>query len=261
MTICKCGKCGKSFKTKEKRKKHRIKYAKGSCVKRIIKKEVKQMKEIKEVVEEKKPEIKLSNIKVPKISMPEDEAKKEWKKYCEILKTRKDKYLKVMKQATYHMKKGKELIDVYVICKKFGLNKEGLPRIAISRADIPRVYFEKRDTGTGRFNMETGWNRSGWNTDIELPQKTYDIHWERKGESEWDIKNKEVKTNVPRVPVELMPDGDLKNYYILWEVKEWEEIPPAKDPLLLKRISENLFVILGAWDVTPLEQSIMRGLK
>lgn len=208
-----------------------------------------------------KKDIKLSNIKIPKISMPEDQAKEEWKKYCELLKTRKEKYLKIMKQATYEMKRGKELIDVYVITKKFGLNKEGLPRIAISRADISEVFFTKRDSGSGTFEMEHGWGRKGWQTDIELPQKTYDIHWEREGDSQWNIKNKTVKTKVPRIPIELMPDGDLKNYYILWESKEWEEIPPTKDPLLLKRISENLFVILGAWDVTPLEQSIMRGLK
>ena len=211
--------------------------------------------------EEIKKELKLSNIKIPKISMPEDQAKEEWKKYNLVLKTRKEKYIKVMKDAMYHMKQGKELIDVFVITKKFGLNKKGLPRIAISRADIPELFFKKRDKGSGRFEMEEGWNRSGWNTDVELPQETYDIHWERSEKSTWSIKNEIVKIKVPRVPIELMPDGDLKNYYILWEVKEWEDIPPAKDPLLLKRISQNLFVILGAWDVTPLEQSIMRGEK
>lgn len=214
-------------------------------------------KEKKEI--ENKKELKLSNIKIPKISMPEEQAKEEWKKYNLILKTRKEKYIKIMKDAMYHMKKGKELIDVYVITKKFGLNKKGLPRIAIARADIPELFFRKRDKGSGKFEMEKGWNRSGLNTDVELPQETYDVHWERSNNNSWQIKKEIIKTKVPRVPIELMPEGDLKNYYILWEVKEWEDIPPAKDPLLLKRISQNLFVILGAWDVTPLEQSIMRG--
>ena len=206
-----------------------------------------------------KKDLKLSNIKVPKISMPEDQAKEEWKKYNLLLKTRKEKYLTTMKDAMYHMKKGKELIDVYLITKKFGLNKKGLPRVAISRADIPELFFRKRDTGSGRFEMESGWNRKGWQSDIELPQETYDIHWARDGNSQWQISKEVVKTKVPRVPIEIMPDGNLKNYYILWEVKEWEDVPDAKDPLLLKRISQNLFVILGTWDVTPLEQSIMRG--
>jgi len=53
----------------------------------------------------------------------------------------------------------------------------------------------------------------------------------------------------------------LSNYYILWESKEWEDLPETKDPFLLKRLSENLFVILGSWDLTDLEQSIIRGRK
>ncbi|KKL76663.1 hypothetical protein LCGC14_2042670 [marine sediment metagenome] len=58
-----------------------------------------------------------------------------------------------------------------------------------------------------------------------------------------------------------MPEGDLKNYYILWEVKLWEILPEVKDPFLLKRISQNMFVILGAWDITELERAIIEGLK
>ena len=207
-----------------------------------------------------KKELKLSNVKVPKISMPEEQAKEEWKKYNLLLKTKKDKYLKIMKDAMYHMKKGRELIDVYLIAKKFGLNKKGLPRIAISRADIPEVYFRKRDSGTGRFEMDNNrWGSDSYKDDVEFSQDTYGVHWERQNEGSSWIKKERVKTKVPRVPIEIMPDGKLENYYVLWEVKEWEDIPPAKDPLLLKRISQNLFVILGSWDVTPLEQSIMRG--
>ena len=56
-----------------------------------------------------------------------------------------------------------------------------------------------------------------------------------------------------------MPDGDLSGYYILWEVRDWKDLPETKDPLLLKRITENLFVILGAWELTDLEQSIISG--
>ena len=76
-----------------------------------------------------------------------------------------------------------------------------------------------------------------------------------------NMENKRIKTKVPIIPVEILPDGDLKNYYILWEASEWEELPETKDPILLKRISENLFVILGVWDLTELEQSIISGGK
>ena len=48
---------------------------------------------------------------MPKIKMPKEAAKEEWKKYNELLKKRKDKYLSDMKKAMYHLKEGKELID------------------------------------------------------------------------------------------------------------------------------------------------------
>ncbi len=212
---------------------------------------------VEEEVKEEKPE-KINEI--VKHKMPKDQAKEVWKKYCEVLRTRKDKFLKVMKDAHYQMKEGRELIDIYEVMKKFGLSEKNEPVFAIARADIPEVYFEKKDEGTGIFQMEEGWNRSGWKTDVHLPQKIFEIHWDREGNSEWQIKDKLIKTKVPIIPVELIPEGALSNYYILWEVTDWELLPPPKDPILLKRISENLFAVLGCWDVTELERSVMRGL-
>ena len=198
-----------------------------------------------------------------KIKMPKEQAKEEWKKYVELLKTRKEKYLETMKKAHYEMKQGRELIDFYKIMKESGLNEVDEPKLAISRADINEVIFRKRDSGTGNFEMEEGWNRGGWKTNVELPQNTFKIHWKRKTnngvELQWGIDKERIKTKVPIIPAELVPDGDLKNYYILWEPLEWQELPETKDPILLKRISQNLFVILGSWDLTELEQSIIRG--
>ena len=211
---------------------------------------------------EEKPEEKVDEI--VKHKMPKEQAKEEWKKYCEVLRKRKDKFLKVMKDAMYQMKEGRELIDVYELMKKFGLSEKNKPVFAIARADITEVYFEKLDEGSGSFQMEQGWNRTGWNTDVNLPQKIFDVHWDRvdeKSDMAWNIKDKKMQTKVPIIPVELIPDGDLKNYYILWEVVDWEDLPPPKDPILLKRISENLFAVLGCWDVTELERSVMRGLE
>lgn len=213
-----------------------------------------------EVVEEEKEVLKT----LPKITLPKDQAKEEWKKYCDVLKTRKEKFLKVMKDAHYQMSQGKELIDVYKIMKEVGLNENNQPRLAIARADLTEVYFLKRDEGAGMFGTKNDWNgvTASAKDMIELPQKTFDTHWERidpsKPES-WNIKNKIIKTKVPIVPLELLPEGSLSNYYILWEAKEWEDLPDTKDPILLKRISENLFAILGCWDLTDLEQSILRG--
>lgn len=216
------------------------------------------MEDNKEVQEEPKETLK----EIPKITLPKEQAREEWKKYCEVLKKRKENYLKVMKDAHYQMKEGRELIDVYKIMKEIGLNENNQPRLAIARADLKQVYFVKQDEGTGFFSED----KSTWGDlkdNVALPQNTFDIHWERKAGSEsnasWNIKDKELGTKVPIVPVEILPDGNLKSYYILWETNEWEELPETKDPILLKRISENLFAILGTWDLTELEQSVIRG--
>lgn len=209
-----------------------------------------------------------------KIKMPKEAAKEEWKKYNELLKKRKTKYLSDMKKAMYQLKEGKELIDIYVVMEKTGVNKLQQPKLAIARADWKTVYFMKKDTGRGFF---TGTDNRSWNVssdgDIDLKPNTF-MNWARKKteriEQEtnkklqvdtWLIANERQKAKVPIIPSNLYPEGDLKNYYILWEVEAWENIPPPQDdPILLKRITENLFVILGYWDVTDLEQSIIRGL-
>lgn len=214
------------------------------------------------MVEEKKKN-KSPIEKISQIFIPEEQAKIEWKKYNELLKKRKDKHLQIIKQAMYFAKQGKTLIDIYETIKKGGLNKNNEPRLAIARADLHEVYLEKQDTGTICFNMKRG----DYSKDnVTLPQKSFNIQWERQKnndgtEDRWRILNKELKTKVPIIPAEIMPNGDLSNYYVLWEVKEWEKLPEIKDPFLLKRISENMFVILGAWDITELERAIIGGLK
>lgn len=203
---------------------------------------------------------------VKKILIPEDEAKEEWKKYNALLKTRSDRHLKIMKDSFYHAKEGRALINIFEVMKKAGLNEKNEPTLAISRADIHQVIFKKRDTGSGTFEMEEGWNRKGFNTDVELPQEVFNVQWPRETKSDgsqdrWRIDKERIKAKVPIIPAELMPEGDLKNFYVLWEVQEWSELPEPKDPFLLKRISQNMFVILGAWDLTELEIAIMDGMK
>jgi hypothetical protein len=214
------------------------------------------------IEEEPKNEIEKDLLEtLPKIKIPKEQAKEEWKKYCEVLKNRKERFLEVMKKSYYHMKEGNELIDIYKIMEDVGLNENGYPKLAIVRADSKECVFERTDEGSGNFGYIGKWNQIEINSAIRLPQNIFKIHWERMENSTWQIKNKIVRTKVPIIPLELLPDGDLSNYYILWEANNWLPIPEKKDPLLLKRISENLFAILGSWEVTELEQSIIRGTR
>jgi hypothetical protein len=212
-------------------------------------------------------------MEIDKIKMPKDIAKVEHKRYSELIKKRNDKFLKDMQKATFQLSKGRELIDIYKVMEKVGLNKEFQPKLAIAKATWKNVNFIKKDSGRGFFsnNAETWYSAS--NGDVDLPPHTFG-EWARAKkdlktteniyqiDDRWELANPKMITKVPLIPSNLMPEGSLDNYYILWEVEVWENLPPKKDdPILLKRITENLFVILGAWDVTDLEQSIINGLK
>ena len=87
---------------------------------------------------------------------------------------------------------------------------------------------------------------------------------EEQGINEWNIgsiKRNNITAKVPLIPAVLLPESkSLDGYYILFEVEEWNEIPVAKDPYLLKRINANAFVVLAEWDVTDVELSVMRGI-
>jgi hypothetical protein len=65
---------------------------------------------------------------------------------------------------------------------------------------------------------------------------------------------------VPSVPPQFRPTGALSDYHILFEA-EWQRVPPV-DPMLLKQIGHAespLFVVLAAWDLSPLEQAVLRA--
>lgn len=210
-------------------------------------------------------------MEIQKIQMPKEKAKAEWKIYNQLIKKRHDKYLVDMKKCMYQLSQGKALIDINKVMEKAGVTKNYEPKMAIARADWKECYFRKKDSGRGFFAGEQkSWYEKS-KGEIDMPPETF-VQWlrvkdnitmsdktVRKAERRWEIQTPNIKTKVPIIPAQLMPEGSLSEYYILWEVDKWEELPKQDDPLLLKRITENLFVILSAWDVTELEQSIISG--
>lgn len=210
-------------------------------------------------------------MEIEKIQMPKEKAKEEWKAYNALIKKRNDKYLEDMKKCMYQLSQGKALIDINKVMEKAGVTKNYEPKLAIARADWKEVYFYKKDSGRGFFSEGSrDWYIKS-DGDIDLPPETF-VQWLRtkdditmsdktirQADNRWNIQTPQIKTKVPIIPVQLMPEGKLSEYYILWEAEKWEELPKQDDPLLLKRITENLFVILSAWEVTALEQSIISG--
>ena len=198
-------------------------------------------------------------MKITMLKMSKKKAYNEWKVYREALKNCKTKsqlkYLSDMKLVYNKLKSGRKIIDIFEVFKKFGVNTKEQPRLAIAPVSFKVIKFRKETRGTGIF-IENSWGYScSKNRYVGLPENTFK-EWTKEGA--WDIKNKEITTKVPIVPARYLPTiKSLDGYFVLWEVKRWDNIPT--DPILLKRLTNNLFVVLAIWDLTPIEQAVVRG--
>jgi hypothetical protein len=198
---------------------------------------------------------------VETVSMPENEAEKLYDEYLEAVKTRKEKYVEDLKNVYRALKNGKKVIDIYKAFKDTGLRDDGNPKLAISQADKKTVNFRKEIGGAGFFSATASWQEHV--VDVRLPANTFAEWKNAKGVIvTWasDITARDVSTRVPIIPAHLMPQGKLDNYYILWQVDEWTNMTSARDPFLLRRINANTFIVYAEWDLTPVEQIVMRGL-
>lgn len=213
-------------------------------------------------------------MKVQELEIPKEQALEEYEAYKEVLEKPKfehEQYLKDLKAIYGHMKHGRSIIDLWASMKKAGLNTHGNPRLAICRAHAKRVRFEKEKDRNSWFLFEKTKYRyeyQRWERDIEIPDGTF-AEWEETTETRgsgvqtWAVKtirNKEIETIVPIIPAKFLNAlrGSLKNYHILWEVKKWNPVPP-KDPMLLRKLTPNMFVVLASWDLTPLERAVIKG--
>lgn len=202
----------------------------------------------------------MKNIKP--IVLARDKAREEWKKYVELCKKNKLEYLQDLKGVYYYLKQERKIIDIFEAFKKTGLNENFEPKLAICKATESTCYFEKGSNGTGDFkHYQSGWkrnNKKDYMFIVSIPQKTFQEFPLKQG-STWEIAEpKIIRTKVLIIPAKAIPKGvDLSKCFILWEVNKWEDIP--KDPFLLKRITRNLFVVLSSWNLTKLEQAVIRG--
>jgi hypothetical protein len=159
-------------------------------------------------------------------------------------------------QRTYAaLGQGKVVIRAIASIAQAGLNKDGLPKLAIVRAaddadqPIETCHLYLTRDGGARFST-TAWPKDrNWRTYVDMPAGSFP-----------DAKrtNLHFGAQVPLVPIHLRPKRALASYHILFEA-EWQPIPP-KDPLLLRRIGRSdLWVVCAAWDLTEIERAVLAG--
>lgn len=140
---------------------------------------------------------------------------------------------------------GRVVIKALESIRAAGVNEQGLPKLAISNATYRQCTLEISMDGHATMAKDRNPNWRDMTNVFRFPADTFPRRrdWIR------------AEAIVPLVPIHLRPKRALGNYHILWEV-EWTRIIP-KDPLLLRRIGGDLWLVVAAWDLTEVERAAL----
>lgn len=142
---------------------------------------------------------------------------------------------------------GKTVIRALESIKAAGLNEQGLPKLAIMRADQAVCLLDSRDNQAIFHAKDTCW----WHANASR-SKALRVPWDgfKLPQGRWH-----VEATVPLVPVHLRPKRGLASYHVLWEA-EWTKRYPV-DPYLLRRFGGDAWLVVAAWDLTDVERAVM----
>jgi hypothetical protein len=142
--------------------------------------------------------------------------------------------------------KGKVVISVQNGIRAAGLDDLGRPRLAICEAHALRCACQTHDSTEVVFAIANEAGRFQRQGRIRIP-------WTNRAKTPWQ----NCAAQLPRIPPQFRPAAaTLSSYHLLWEA-DWTELP--RDPMLLKRIGKDAWVVLAAWDLTDVEMSVLRA--
>lgn len=167
-------------------------------------------------------------------------------KYAEYRKAAKKfprvKNYEVLRKTYRAISQGKHVIDLHESLRMAGLDAQGRPKLAICRADYTRCWLTRSD-GKVRFSGAE-WPRAA--EMVQVPDSVFGS----------TLIRQRLRAIVPSIPPRFLPEETLDHFHILWEAN-WEAVPV--DPMLLRHLSGPFFTVLAAWDLTPLEQAVLRA--
>lgn len=185
------------------------------------------------------------NIQEATMNIPWGEAQTQFQAYRRLVKDTPKRATKddvSLYRALWQITRGQKVIDINKAITSGGLNGQGLPHLAIGRADREEVYCRVVDGKYLFTPRRSRWGRiRAGEISVRFPSFVDAAHG---------------RAQTPLIPAKHRPDGSLEGYFILWEA-EWQRMPPT-DPILLRPISGPFFVALAQWDLTPLEQAVLR---
>jgi hypothetical protein len=162
-------------------------------------------------------------------------------------------------QRTYRLlSKGKVIIKALESIKAAGLNRDFLPKLALTVATAKHCRLLRYQNGSFQMTPRTNSPRSEKNlyyfrnNTFRFPAESFPMDWSGNHRTT----RSEHEALVPIIPIHLRPKRGLANYSILWEA-EWERVPP-RDPYLLRRIGKaDLWVVMASWELTEVERAVL----
>ena len=144
--------------------------------------------------------------------------------------------------------RGKIVVSALQAIPAAGLNEQGWPKLAIMRADQEVCICSRSNPekvtmrAPDRFCAKDRFFEIAW---TNRPQPT----------ERW----RDASAVLPRIPPQHRPETrNLSKYHVLWEAN-WTSIP--RDPMLLKRIGRDAWIVLAAWELTEVELSVLQAYQ
>lgn len=212
------------------------------------------------------------------IAMPKTEARKAFLAYRDAVKdhrgrssdqVRTDEHLM---RAYRELARGHQLIRLSealaaggtttVEWERWGRSGEiEVPLLACTRADAAFAYTDGiRDSGALTMRGKENIGPSNRRDRVDVPAGTF-----ARGERStipWGLC---ARAMAPLIPPHFRPKrGSLGLYHVLWGPAEWQvhDVPPPPgDPALLRQIDGDLYAVVAIWDLTPVEQAVLGGLR
>lgn len=177
---------------------------------------------------------------VQKLSMEKEQARDLYRAYQENRghMTSDDKAIAAIYK---RIAQGKLVIRALASITAAGINAQGLPKLAIARADEKKIECVCWANRANLRPVTRGYVRAkDRNFTVALPGM--------QGMTPSRI------ADVPLIPVHLRPRKAIEKYHILWEA-DWNQYPV--DPYLLRRFGADAWLVVAAWDLTPVERAVM----
>jgi hypothetical protein len=203
---------------------------------------------------------------VATITMDEEEARAKLDEYRSGLALRDDDEYERLVKAYTALAKGSPLLVLSQVIAKAPRDERLRPRLAIARADRFQVhYLRERNGRQETFSTRRTWRERSLDTLVRAPEVagfTPAYPQSQYGPTEqWRDSTIEGYALVPIVPPAVRGRRALHTHFVLFEVERWADQPiraqADRDPYLLAKIGEDLYAVVGEWDLTDIERAIM----